>query len=548
MFLNRSYSHMGVLTKASITIQIIEDIAIYKAQIFSSNGNIFGTSDKTSDIHLVVWKGLADITDRFDDIIWKRFTSKESGYEEDLTWGDQHLNKKSFTLTRDDISERAKIQVEVYAKINGTRQLVAVDYINFIDVNDLQGSPTPPNNPKHGDLWLDTSVIPPRLMMWDANLGMWVEVTVAGSDRRNLLRNSNFYKATFDYWTAINNPVLEIESLNSKKWARIKSNTSKADICGIRQVVGNAIAKSNYTFQMLSQVYIQSESPEGNALVTFYSIDENNVRTLIKEEVFDITNDAHIYSSTFVTLENTKKIEVNISGNKGASFDYLVTQTKLSNYLVATEWELAIEDIQDALDNKVGNTHEEVFNSLTDDGKMQGMYVDIDEHGRRNFYFNATYIKSGKLLGEYIEAKNLLVTKNDGNTTLKIDSAGDVFLKAKKLQVLHTDSSMPEDEGEFEDVAGVSDIAWKVEIKSSNGIVFKNGIVNTILEAVIYRGKDDVTAEIDVSRINWKRTSTDPEADDKWNNSKGMGTRTINITQSDVYQRATFTCEIENEK
>ena len=118
---------MGVLTKASITIQIIEDVAIYKAQIFSSNGNIFGTNDKTSEIHLVVWKGLNDITDRFDDIVWRRFTSKESGYQEDLSWGDKFLNQKSFTLTRDDISERAKIQVEVYAPINGQRQLVAVD-------------------------------------------------------------------------------------------------------------------------------------------------------------------------------------------------------------------------------------------------------------------------------------------------------------------------------------------------------------------------------------------------------------------------------------
>lgn len=54
MFLNRSYSYMDVIIKASITIQIIEDVAIYKAQIFSSNGNIFGTTDKSTDIDLVV--------------------------------------------------------------------------------------------------------------------------------------------------------------------------------------------------------------------------------------------------------------------------------------------------------------------------------------------------------------------------------------------------------------------------------------------------------------------------------------------------------------
>ena len=208
---------------------------------------------------------------------------------------------------------------------------------------------------------------------------------------------------------------------------------------------------------MLSEVYIQSAAPEGNALVTFYSIDDNNTKTLLHEEVYDIVNNAKIFTSTFTTLENTKSIEVNISGEKNKAFDFLVTNTKLENYLIATEWELAIEDIQDALDNKVGNTHEEVFNSLTDDGKMQGMYVDIDEHGRKNFYFNATYIKSGKLLGDYIDAKNLKVVKDNGDVTLNIDSKGNVDIKARKMQILVSNDETEEEE--FEDAAGVSDIA-----------------------------------------------------------------------------------------
>ena len=208
---------------------------------------------------------------------------------------------------------------------------------------------------------------------------------------------------------------------------------------------------------MLSEVYIQSAAPEGNALVTFYSIDDNNAKTLLHEEVYDIVNNAKIFTSTFTTLENTKSIEVNISGEKNKAFDFLVTNTKLENYLIATEWELAIEDIQDALDNKVGNTHEEVFNSLTDDGKMQGMYVDIDEHGRKNFYFNATYIKSGKLLGDYIDAKNLKVVKDNGDVTLNIDSKGNVDIKARKMQILVSNDETEEEE--FEDAAGVSDIA-----------------------------------------------------------------------------------------
>ncbi|MGL4877896.1 hypothetical protein [Paraclostridium dentum] len=109
--------------------------------------------------------------------------------------------------------------------------------------------------------------------------------------------------------------------------------------------------------------------------------------------------------------------------------------------------------MQDALDMKVGNTHEEVFESLTDGGKMQGIYVDIDEHGNKNYYFNASYIKTGYLKGDRIDAKNLRVERNDGETTLNIDNDGNVTIKANKLQIISDYS------GEFEDAATESDIA-----------------------------------------------------------------------------------------
>lgn len=539
MFFGKSYSHRGVLSRASITIQIIEDVAIYKAQIFSSNGNIFGTTDKTSDIHLVVWKGLTDITAKFSDIVWKRFTVSSEQYEEDLEWGNKHLNQKSFTLTKEEINKQAKIQVEVYGLVDGKRQLVATDYISFIDVNDLQGSPTPPSNPQDGDLWLDNSVIPPRLMMWDNSLKMWVEVTVAGKDRRNLLRNSNFYKKTLDYWTKAGRPTIEFESLSGKKWARIRSNIASSDYCGLSQIC-NALPKSNYSFQILSQVYLQSTAPNGNMTVAFYSINENNIKTLIKEETFDITNDKKVWTITFTSLQDTNKIETIISGEENSTFDFLVTNTKLENYIIPTEWEIAIEDIQDALDHKVGNTHEEVFGSLTDNGKMQGMYVDIDEHGNKNFYFNASYIKTGKLLGEYIEGRNLLVNNKYGDKTFHIDADGNVSISAKKLKILINN------EDEYEDVAGVSDIAWKIDIISSNGIVFKNSIVDTQLKAIVFKGKNNVTDQLNASQFVWKRKSENTEEDELWNNTKGKGVKFINITTNDVYQKATFTCEIND--
>lgn len=526
---NRSYTHKDVLTRASMTIQIIDDTVLYKAQLFSSNGNIFSSRDESSELFVRVYKGLDDITAKFTDIVWKRFSSDSQNNEEDLAWGEQHAGKTDIIITKDDIRSKANIQVEIYSMINGERTLVGADFITFIDVNDLQGSDTPPDNPKDGDLWLDTSVVPPRLMVWDSSLGMWIEVAIAGKDRRNLIRHSNFYKKNFDFWDSVNNPTLEIESMSGKRWARLKSDSPKNDYCGITQIV-DAIAKGQYSFQMLSEIYIQSSNPNGDALVAFYSIDDAGLKTLIKEEAYDLGTEAKTYTATFSSLPNTKKIQVIISGQENTAFDFVVTNIKLENHPIPTAWELAIEDMQDALDQKVGNTAEEVFESLTDGGKMQGIYVDIDEHGQKNYYVS----------GRYIDAYNLQVRRKSDNTeTFKIDEEGNIFLRAKTLQIVG-------DSGKFEDAATENDIAWKIEIISSNGLIFKNNIIDTVLSARVYKGKKDMTDTLDASKFNWKRSSTDKTRDAKWNDLEGVGVKEIRITSEDVQQKATFVCEISD--
>lgn len=427
-----SYTYNDVLTRASTTIQVIEDVAIYKAQLFSTNGNIFSQRDTESELSVKVFKGLEDITNRFTDIVWKRFTTSGDNITEDNNWGQQHVNKKNITITRDDINEKANIQVEVYTSIDGERKLAASDFISFIDVNDMDGSPTPPSSPKDGDLWLDTSVMPPRLMVWDSKLGKWIEVAMAGRDRRNLLRNSNFFKKSTEYWTKVGNPTIEIESTNGKKWARIKS-TSQNGYYGISQIV-HATSKAQYSFQLLSEIYIQSAYPNGNIVVVFNSINSQGTKTLIKESNYDITENPKVFTDTFMSLDDTAKIEVIISGQKNADFDFVVTDTKLENYPTPTAWELAVEDMQEALNDKVGNSAEEVFNSLTDDGKMQGIYVDVDEHGQKNYYFN----------GRYVDAKNLKVTNNHGTTTLHIDEDGNVALNVSSFTLtVGADTNVP---------------------------------------------------------------------------------------------------------
>ena len=56
------------LTRANITLQTIEDIAIYDCEIFSSNGNILQPYDLQTTLTGVVYDNFKDITKEFDTI------------------------------------------------------------------------------------------------------------------------------------------------------------------------------------------------------------------------------------------------------------------------------------------------------------------------------------------------------------------------------------------------------------------------------------------------------------------------------------------------
>lgn len=86
--------------------------------------------------------------------------------------------------------------------------------------------------------------------------------------------------------------------------------------------------------------------------------------------------------------------------------------------------------------------------------------------------------------------------------------------------------------------------AYRVEVLSRNGNTFKNGVVDTWLYAVVYKGEEDITDELDISRFRWERVSEDSESDTLWNQRYFGGTKEIRITTEDVYKRATFTCSI----
>ena len=89
-----------------------------------------------------------------------------------------------------------------------------------------------------------------------------------------------------------------------------------------------------------------------------------------------------------------------------------------------------------------------------------------------------------------------------------------------------------------------TNVTYQVDIISTNGNIFKNGEISTTLMARVYHGAEDMTDTIDVNRFKWTRISSNTESDTAWNTSHFGGTKQIVVTQTDVYMRATFNCDI----
>lgn len=91
-------------------------------------------------------------------------------------------------------------------------------------------------------------------------------------------------------------------------------------------------------------------------------------------------------------------------------------------------------------------------------------------------------------------------------------------------------------------------LVYKLEIFSTNGGIFKNGVISTTLQAKVYFGKDEITLNFPSVRFKWSRISNDSFADERWNLSAPMNYE-IDITDKDVVGgRTTFNCELLDEK
>ena len=82
-------------------------------------------------------------------------------------------------------------------------------------------------------------------------------------------------------------------------------------------------------------------------------------------------------------------------------------------------------------------------------------------------------------------------------------------------------------------------------IKTSNGNLFKNNIIKTVLTATLWRGGKEIDTDGSQFSYIWTKTDADGVVDTVWNQAHTYSSKSITITQQDIFRRAQFECNIE---
>jgi hypothetical protein len=150
-----------------------------------------------------------------------------------------------------------------------------------------------------------------------------------------------------------------------------------------------------------------------------------------------------------------------------------------------------------------------------------------------------------------IEIVNSTITQLADEISLKVDSETYTnaienieSTKATKEETQAIDDRLATAEVTIEDT--IENIPYRIEIKSTNGLVFKNGDIDSVVYAKVYRGKDDVTATFASANFVWHRISDDADGDAAWDASHiGIG-NAFTVTPDDVPGgHATFECDLD---
>ena len=427
-----------VLARASVTIEVVEDMDNYEAQIISTNGSILQPYDTSTTLIGTVLKNKVDITNSITNVKWTKWNPSKDNLIECPEWNERHKGESTIQISKDDVDSKSIFMFEAY---NNRDELLCSSSISIIDVNDLLVSTKEPTNPYVGQLWIDDTKEPATIYVWNGY--KWVVSGTVGAIAKNLLRNTNFF-VDCKYWDVVGDTrdmytPTPYEYL-SHRFAKLNSNVMTDHTRGITQTTTDIINKNNeYSFQMLFYSKTDDETFSNKIRVNIYSVEGNGDETILYTNELEAIKKIQQLYARFKTTDYTEAIRVEILGEDTWRFNFSIAELALYNTWNNYPWTINPIDM-----NITNYTQEDLWNILSNEGLVQGIFSQTNPAtGQMDYYINASLITAGKLLAQYMDLYNLKVLRRDDSNlppTLEIDENGKVSIQSDDIKMSSGDS------------------------------------------------------------------------------------------------------------
>ncbi|MEK4136408.1 phage tail spike protein [Bacillus sp. FSL W8-0445] len=163
-------------------------------------------------------------------------------------------------------------------------------------------------------------------------------------------------------------------------------------------------------------------------------------------------------------------------------------------------------------------------------------YLFVTVHGDKPMLSDDNMAYTTRIVGTEFDA----MFRNYDNALVELEKQLDI--RAKEM----TDKAIQDAKNAQDNIDEVeNDIAYKIELHSSQGSIFKNGQINTIITAKVYKGKNEITSTIPNSGFIWRKRNKDGNIDTSWGNAHVNVGNKITVDRNDVVERAVFECDID---
>lgn len=175
-----------------------------------------------------------------------------------------------------------------------------------------------------------------------------------------------------------------------------------------------------------------------------------------------------------------------------------------------------------------------------------GKGVLIDSTGIKDSAISDGLIKNDMIANNTISKEKLSFQAVEQDSDGKIH-VSDVIVNGQGINASFTtiENSMSDMQTQIDGIK--TSTPYTMNIFSSNGTIFRPGMINTTLIPSLYLGQSDITDMYDETHFVWTRQSADSDGDHYWNAAHTNGIKNLHITSDDVLGGASFTCSFFND-